>query len=145
MRIPILVTAALFALVSKASAVPVILELSGTASGYGNFSLTDRSECACVFSNVPYSLIYTFDVPAGATSYTNNYQFGLGTPTATATITFPGIQASVPDYPNGAYFINDRQESISLSAQMITQSLGYHGAGLSSVSTNLNVPLPSLF
>jgi len=150
MRISILVTAALLALVSKASAVPVTLELSGTASGYGNFSLTDASdECDCAFSNVPYSLTYIFNVPAGATSYSNIYEFFPGgTPTATATINFPAVSASVPDYPNGAFGPGDgidRQEILTLSSQMITQALYYHGAGLSSVSTNLNISLLSLF
>jgi hypothetical protein len=48
--------------------------------------------------------------------------------------------------PTGAFGAeNSRSENLSLSSQSISQSIGYHGGGLTSISTTLTVPLTSLF
>jgi hypothetical protein len=138
--------------VSAAHAVPVEIIYRGTASGYTNFS---PYLCGydCYFTNVPVLLTYWFNVPGGATSFSNSYVdtvahpvpgFVYGTPTAGASLDLGGAGGiwPMPDQANsgGTPIPGSRTESLATSSGILTasidQSLGYHQPGLYSISTS---------
>jgi hypothetical protein len=88
--------------VGTANAVPVEIIYTGLASGFTNYS---PYLCGydCYFTNVPVLLTYWFNVPGGATSFSNSYVdtvaqpvpgFVYGTPTAGAALNFGGYHSS---------------------------------------------------
>jgi len=142
--------------VSTANAVPVDIVYTGLASGYTNYT-PFLCGIDCSFTNVPFMLTYQFNVPAGATSFSNSYVdtaahsipgFVYGTPTATASINIGGVFGSiVPDQANsgGTPIPGARDESIAAFpggiSQSIGQTLGYHQPGIWDISTSASNPL----
>jgi hypothetical protein len=100
-----LVIVVMLALADRASAAIVTLVYTGIASGLSNIPVTADGCYSCAFSNVPFTLTYTFNnVPDGASGYANSYPTfpgGLGSPTAFATLSFGEVGGAVPDYADG--------------------------------------------
>jgi hypothetical protein len=120
MRYLIFVIAVMLALADRASAAVVTLVYTGMASGFSNIPVTADGCYSCAFSNVPFTLTYTFNnVPDGATGYANGYPTfpgDLGSPTAFATLSFGEGGGGVPDYANGAFGAeNSRSENLCFS------------------------------